>query len=39
MCLEGYIVDEGILYSLNIAYQENDSTQAMELMHQWANLF
>lgn len=39
MGLEGFIVDEGVLYSLNIAYRENDSTQAMELMHQWANLF
>ena len=39
MCLEGYIVDEGVLYNLHIGYKENDSTRAMELMHQWANLF
>lgn len=39
MCLEGYIVDEGILYNLHIAYKENDSTRAAELMHQWADLF
>lgn len=37
--LEGYIVDEGILYNLHIAYKENDSTRAMEVMHQWADLF
>lgn len=39
MCLEGYIVDEGILYNLHIAYKENDSIRAMELMRQWADLF
>lgn len=39
MCLKGYIVDEGILYNLHIAYKENDSTRAMEVMHQWADLF
>ena len=38
-CMEGYIVDNGVLYSLNIAYQKEDSKQAIELIHFWANLF
>lgn len=37
--LEGYLVDNGILYSLNIAYLEEDAEQAEELLLQWANLF
>ncbi len=39
MGLDGYIVDEGVLYRLHIAYKEKDSAQAMELMHKWANMF
>ena len=31
--------DNGVLYSLNIAYQKEDSKQAIELIHFWANLF
>lgn len=38
-CMEGYIIDNGVLYSLNIAYQKEDSKQAIELIHFWANLF
>ncbi|WP_143449706.1 hypothetical protein [Lachnoclostridium sp. An76] len=38
LCLDGYIVDGYILYDLHIAYKERDSAQAMELMHQWADL-
>ena len=39
MCLDGYIVEEGVLYHLHLAYREENSTRAMELMHQWADLF
>ena len=39
MCLEGYLVDAGVLYHLHIVYKENRATQAIELMYQWANLF
>ncbi len=37
--LDGYIVDNGVLYNLHIAYQEEDSEQATELIHFWAELF
>ena len=37
--MDGYIVDDGVLYTLHIAYKENDSAQAAELMHHWADLF
>lgn len=38
-CLDGYIVDNGVLYNLHIAYQEEASEQAIELIHLWADLF
>ena len=38
-CMDGYIVDNGVLYSLHIAYQKENSKQAIELIHFWANLF
>lgn len=38
MWTDGYIVEEGVLYNLHIAYEEKDSAQAMELIHQWAEL-
>lgn len=37
--LEGYLVDNGILYSVNISYLAEDTKQAEELLTQWANLF
>lgn len=37
--MDGYIVDNGVLYNLHIAYQKEDSKQAIELIHFWANLF
>ena len=39
LCKEGYIVKDGVLYSLNIAYQEKDTKQAEKLMYQWADSF
>lgn len=39
LCLDGYLVDDGVLYMLHIAYKDDDSAQAEELMHQWADLF
>ena len=39
LCQDGYIVDDGVLYVLHIAYKENDSAQATKLMHHWADLF
>ena len=39
LCLEGYIVDEGVLYSLHIVYKEKDAARAMASMRQWADLF
>ncbi|MBQ8558944.1 MAG: hypothetical protein IJ439_03045 [Tyzzerella sp.] len=36
---EGYVVKNGVLYSLHIAYLEKDAKQAEELMCQWAELF
>lgn len=38
LCLDGYVVDESVLYNLHIAYKEGDSARAMELMRQWADL-
>lgn len=38
MCIDGYIVDEGVLYNLHIAYEAKDSVRAMDLMYQWADL-
>ena len=39
LCLDGYIVDDGVLYNLYIAYRSDDSAQAAELMQRWADLF
>ncbi len=36
---DGYLVEEGILYHLHIAYLEKDAGQAEELLMQWADLF
>ena len=37
--MDGYLVDDGVLYSLHIAYRNDDSAQATDLMHRWADLF
>lgn len=37
--MEGYIVDDGILYSVNISYLKEDAGKAQELLRQWADLF
>ena len=39
LCMDGYLVDSGILYQLHIAYLRKDSRQAAALMRQWADLF
>ncbi len=36
--MDGYIVEENVVYTLHIAYQEWDAKRALELMHQWADL-
>ena len=38
LCMDGYIVDDGVLYTLHIAYRSDASAQAEELMHHWADL-
>ena len=37
--MEGYLVEDGILYSVNLAYLEPDAEQAQSLLHQWAEQF
>lgn len=39
MTMDGYLVQDSILYNLHIAYLEKDTEQAEDLLHQWANLF
>lgn len=39
LILEGYLVENGVLYQLHIAYQEPDAARAEELLHQWADMF
>ena len=39
LCLDGYIVDDGVLYALHIAYKDEDSEPAAEQMRRWADLF
>ncbi len=36
---DGYLVEEGILYHLHLAYQAKDAGRAEELLMQWADLF
>ena len=38
-CLDGYLVDGGVLYQLHIAYFERDGQDAERLLRQWADLF
>jgi hypothetical protein len=37
--LDGYLVHEGILYNLHIAYQEDDKNDAEELLYLWIDTF
>lgn len=39
LCMDGYLVEDGVLYNLHIMYQEEDAEQAKELLYQWAELF
>lgn len=36
---DGYLVEDGILYHLHIAYQQKDADRAEALLTQWADLF
>ena len=35
-CLDGYLVDNGIMHNLHIIYKEKDTEQAKNLLHHWA---
>lgn len=37
--IEGYLVDDGVLYWVNVAYLEKDAVQAKALLHLWADQF
>lgn len=37
--LDGYLVRDGVLYKLHIAYLEKDAAEAERLMFEWANCF
>lgn len=37
--MDGFIVKDGILYNLHIAYQQQDADIAEDLLHQWAEQF
>ena len=39
MGMDGYIVRDGILYNLHIAYKQQDTELAEDLLHQWAEQF
>ena len=39
LSMDGYIVENGILYNLHIVYLEKESSQALELLHLWADTF
>lgn len=39
MGVDAYIADKNVLYSLYVAYKASDHAQAMEIVHQWADLF
>ncbi len=39
MGLDGYLVKNGVLYQLHIAYLEEDAGKALDRMTQWAELF
>lgn len=37
--LDGYMVENDVLYQLHIAYRKKDESRARELLHEWAELF
>lgn len=37
--LDGYLVEDGVLYSLHLAYLKEDEALAESLLRQWADLF
>lgn len=37
--MDGYLVEEGVLYSLHLAYLKEDEVLAESLLRQWADLF
>ncbi len=39
ICLDGYLVDQGVLYQLHMAYYRKDAEQAEEILYRWAELF
>lgn len=39
MGMDGYLVENGVLYQLHISHLANDAEQAKELLRQWADLF
>lgn len=38
-CMDSYLVDGGVLYSLHLAYLREDEALAESLLHRWADLF
>lgn len=39
LCLDSFLVTNGVLYNLHIAYLEEDSLYAESILHRWANSF
>lgn len=39
MGMDGYLVENGVLYTLRIAHLEKDTERAKDLLYQWADLF
>lgn len=39
LMIDGYLVEDSILYNLHIAYLDKDTKEAEDLLYQWANLF
>ena len=38
-CMDGYLVEDGVLYHLHISHLEKDTDQAKKLLLRWADLF
>ena len=36
--MDGYIVDDGVLHQLHVAFLEKDKEEASNLLHQWADI-
>lgn len=39
MGMDGYLVEDCVLYNLHIAHLKKDTEQAKKRLHQWADLF